>query len=118
MNPVSVDEHVPEAERYIRTIKERSRCVQTTLPLKKIPVRITMELVSSCVFWLKICPRKSGVSNTMSPRNIITGLTIDYLNHCKINFGKYVQTHESHEKITGTALTIGYPAFLTIGNEK
>jgi hypothetical protein len=32
MNVVSNDEHVPEIERYIRTVKERTRCVYTMLP--------------------------------------------------------------------------------------
>jgi hypothetical protein len=32
LNMVSNDEHVPEIERRIRTVKERTRCVYKTLP--------------------------------------------------------------------------------------
>ena len=85
---------------------------------KKTTGRITMELVLSCVFWLNEYPRKSGVSNTMSPRNTITGIMIDYNNHCNIRFGEYAHTHESHDKITGTARTIGYLDLRQTGNEQ
>ena len=118
LNPVSEDEHVPVAEIYIRTIKERSRFVQKMLPSKKVPGQITMELVSSCVFWLNICSRKLGVSDTTSLRIIITGLIIDYNNHCKLQFGEYEQNNESHNKSTGTAHTIGSLALQPTGNEQ
>ena len=42
LNIVSRDEHVPEAERYIRTVKERTRCIYNTLPFPKIPSRMVI----------------------------------------------------------------------------
>ena len=33
----SNDEHVGEAERYIRTVKERMRAIYSTLPFSKVP---------------------------------------------------------------------------------
>ena len=65
-----------------------------------------MELVSNCVFYMNVYPGKSGVSNTMSPRIIITGLTINYNKNYKLQFGEYVQNHDSHYNITGTTRTI------------
>jgi hypothetical protein len=38
LNTVSNDEHVPEVERHIRTVKEHTRCVYTTLPFRRLPV--------------------------------------------------------------------------------
>jgi hypothetical protein len=32
LNVVSNDEHVPEVKRYIRTVKEQTRCVYNTVP--------------------------------------------------------------------------------------
>ena len=92
--------------------------MQTAFPFEKITGRLTMELVSSFVLWLNVCPRKSGVSDTMSPRTIIIGLMINYNQHCKLKFGDYVQTHKSHEKSTGTARIIGALALLQTVNEK
>ena len=37
-NVVSRDEHVPEIERYNRTVKERVRSAKATLPFKRLPV--------------------------------------------------------------------------------
>ena len=33
------------------------------------------------------------------PFQIVTCLTVDYNKHCFLQFGKYVQVHESHEKM-------------------
>ena len=37
LNTASNDEHVPEVERYIRTIKERTRGQYNVLPFKYLP---------------------------------------------------------------------------------
>ena len=41
--------------------------------------------------------RKGGISQTMSPRTLLTGLTMNYNRHCRLEFGEYVQTHEEHD---------------------
>ncbi|VEU38525.1 unnamed protein product [Pseudo-nitzschia multistriata] len=115
-NFVSQDEHVPEIERYIRTIKELVRGIQCTLPYKRLPGRVTIELVASQVFWWNCLPKPTGVSATMSPRTIITGLTVDYSKHMKLQFGEYVQTHEETDNNTGRPRTIGALALRPTGN--
>ena len=37
LNTASNDEHVPEIERQIHTVKERTRAIYCTLPFKKMP---------------------------------------------------------------------------------
>ena len=32
----------------------------------------------------------------MKPKEIITGFKVNFLQHCKFEFGDYVQTHEEH----------------------
>jgi hypothetical protein len=88
LNVVSNDEHVPEIERYIRTVKERTRCVYTMLPYRKMPSRMVVEMVKASVFWLNMFPVDDGVSDTMSPREIVAGLQIDFHKHCKLEFGE------------------------------
>jgi len=56
LNTVSRDEHVSDAERHIRTVKERSRCTFNTLPFKKIPAQMTVQMVYSANFWLNVFP--------------------------------------------------------------
>jgi hypothetical protein len=45
VNCVSRDEHVPEIERHIRTLKKRTRCIHNQFPFKKMPARITIEMI-------------------------------------------------------------------------
>ena len=59
---------------------------------------MVIELVHLYAFWLNVFP--SGLKTippTMSPRAILTGIEVDFNNHCKLEFGKYVHTHEVHK---------------------
>jgi Zinc knuckle len=117
LNTTANDEHVPEIERHIRTIKERARSIYNTLPFKQLPPRLVIELVYYCTFWLNSFPNYNGVSTTLSPRTIVTGLTIDYNNHCQLEFGAYVQTHEAHDNSMATRTT-GAIALRPTGNQQ
>ena len=90
------NEHVPEIERYVRTVKDRTRCGYNSLPFERIPRLIIMRLVSNAVFWLNAFPHADGVSDTLSLRYLLTGKQIDYQKHVRLEFGVYVQTHEAH----------------------
>jgi len=92
----AANEHVPEIERYIRTIKERVRRIVTTLPFERYAPRLIVEMVYNCVFYLNSFTHKNGVHATISPRAIMTGQRNTYDKHCKLEFGTYVQTHEKH----------------------
>ena len=50
VNYVSTDEHVPEVERFIRTIKERTRGIQCTLPFDKFSLTMIIEMVVTGIF--------------------------------------------------------------------
>lgn len=115
LNSVSRDEHVPEIERAIRTVKERVRSVYNVLPFPRLPRRLLTELVYYAVFWLNSFPAADGISSTISPRSLITGHVIDYNTHCQLEFGEYVQTHESHDN-TLAARTTGALALRPTGN--
>jgi hypothetical protein len=90
------DDHVPEIERHIRTLKERARAVYNTLPFQRLPARMIIELIHYCTFWLNAFPHADVLSDVLSPRNIVSGLGIDFNRHCKIEFGAYAQVHEDH----------------------
>ena len=94
LNMWSNNEHIREIKRMIRTVKEQARGTFNTLPFKKVPSRIIVELVLFCVFRLNSLYPSQSIVDGVSPRTIITGLTIDYNKHVKHNFGEYVQTHE------------------------
>jgi hypothetical protein len=101
LNSTAADEHVSEIERQTRVIKERSRAIRSTLPFKRLPASIIIELVNFVTLWLNAFPSSSGVSDTFIPRTIMTGTTLDFAKHCKVPFGAYVETHEG-KKPTNT----------------
>jgi hypothetical protein len=96
LNIASEEEHVPEIERCIRTVKERTRCTYQHTGFERYPPKLIVEMVFLSVFWLNAFPHKNGVSQIISPRTIVTGKHIDYKAHCRIEYGQYVQTHEKH----------------------
>jgi hypothetical protein len=54
INTMAAKEHVPEVERMIRLIKERGRGILNTLPFKKMPRLMLIELVYHVVLWLRM----------------------------------------------------------------
>jgi hypothetical protein len=117
LNICGEDEHVPDIERCIRTLKERTRCTYNVTPFDHFPPRMIIEMVFLSVFWVNAFPHKFGVSQTLSPRTIVTGLGIDYDKHCRVEYGQYVQTHEKDDD-TMTPRTIGALALRPTGNQQ
>lgn len=115
VNPASADEHVGDIERYIRTVKERVRCICNTLPFTRLPNRVVIEMVYFSVFWLNSFPATNGISDRLSPRTIVTGQTVDYNKHCRLEFGSYVQVHEEHDNSMASRTT-GALALRPTGN--
>ena len=67
LNTTSRDEHVPEIERCIRTVKERTRSAYNMLPFQYVPRIILVHLVKNAVLWLNALPAAKGVSTKHSP---------------------------------------------------
>jgi hypothetical protein len=65
LNIVARQEHVPDVERYIRTLKERVRSVYNTLLFTPMPHRMMVELVYYCNFWLNSFPKEEGISKSL-----------------------------------------------------
>jgi hypothetical protein len=87
LNTILRDEHVGDVEQYIQTLKERVCAMYNMLPLfTMIPPCLVIEMVKSSNFWLNSFPHLKGISRTMSPRDIVTGMKVDYNAHCKYEF--------------------------------
>ena len=52
------------------------------------------QMVSYVFLWMNGLPVGSGISETLSPRTIMTGTTLDFNKHCQLEFGAYAETHE------------------------
>eukprot|EP00957_Ditylum_brightwellii_P140822 10727112-Ditylum_brightwellii.AAC.1 len=94
---MSRGEHMPEIERTNRTIKERTRSTESTLPFTKVPNIIAIKAVNFNVVWLNTFAPKGGISTIFSPRNIIAKTQLDFKRHCKLPFGAYTQVHKDNK---------------------
>jgi hypothetical protein len=83
-NTMAAKEHVSEAERTIRTIKERTRGLLATLPFSHMPRQMNIKFVYFIVLWLNAFPVKSGISSTFSPRELLVCWRLDYKKHCRV----------------------------------
>lgn len=117
LNTVTAGEHVPVTERHIRHLKEGARGMYHMLPFdkkRKLPERMIIELVYAKTFFKNAVPALDGVSEVLSPREIVTQQRINYNRHCTLVFGQYVQTHEEHDN-TMQSRTIGAIALRPTG---
>jgi Reverse transcriptase (RNA-dependent DNA polymerase) len=94
VNLTSAHEHVPDAERRIRTVKERVRSLCHSLPYTKLPSLMTTYMVLYCTKLLNYFPPKNSISGTISPRTLLTGSTLNFKKDFSLPFGAYCQVHE------------------------
>ena len=94
LNTALASEHVREIEQQHRVIKERTRACRHSLPFKMTPEIMIIEMIYNYVLWINAFPPKGGVSVSISPCTLLTGVKLDYKCHCKIVFGAYTQVHE------------------------
>jgi hypothetical protein len=97
LNIAATNEHVPEIERTIRTVKERTRTNIDRLPFKHYPKVMKIEMVKNAVIWLNMFPHANGVSETMSPRTIMTGMRAKFATHCHVLFDTYCEVHNKND---------------------
>lgn len=105
LNTTSNNKHVPKIEQYICTVKEHTCAIYNTLPFKRMPGQMIIEMVSLSVFWLNAFPMRRGISPMLSPCTIITGATIDFTQHCQLKFGEYAQVDEEHDNSMASHMT-------------
>jgi hypothetical protein len=94
VNLASPNEHVPEIERQIRVVKECSQAAHHRLPFQHIPKLLMIHIVLNAIKMLNFFPTKGGISNTLSPKTIISGETLNYKKHLSFQVAQYCQVHE------------------------
>jgi hypothetical protein len=86
VNLASANEHVPEIKRRIGVVKEHCQATRHILPFERIPKITTVHIVLNAVNILNFSPTKGGVSETMSPKTVMSGETLDYKKHLIMSF--------------------------------
>lgn len=93
--------HVPLVERSIRTLKESCRAAIHGLPYTVYPKELLRGLIRKVILMSNAVPGESGISNTLSPRNLVENLPNLDFHSIKIPFGAYCQLAVD-EQITNT----------------
>jgi hypothetical protein len=93
-NTTAAKEHVSEAERTIRTLKERMRGLLATLPFTHLPKRMKIEFIYFMVLWMNMFLVKLVISQTFLPRELLIRWRLDYKKHCRVMPGTYCEVHD------------------------
>ena len=93
-NTTAAKEHVNEAERTIRTLKERMRGLLATLQFDNMPRRMKIEFVYFMVLWMNAFPVKSGVFDKISPWELLLQWQLNYKKHCRVEPVTYCEVHD------------------------
>ena len=91
---VAANEHVGTVERSVRTMKESSRAGLHGIPYKQVPIAMVKGLLKYATMLQNAFPTKSGISDALSPRNIVQGLPNIDFDNLKYEFGEYGELSE------------------------
>ena len=83
----------------------------------RIPGVIVSKLVYAVTFWLNSFPAKDGISDTLMPRAMITGQSVEFTKHRLLDFGEYIHTHEDEDN-SMQSRTLEALALLPTGNSQ
>ena len=85
----AADQHVSEAERPIRSIKERTRCITHDVPFTIFTRLMTKELIFFIVEQINYFPSKGTLSTTESPNLHVLGYPRPDMSLPFVTFGSY-----------------------------
>ncbi len=97
LNTTAAREHVSKIEQKIRIIKDWARGTMTTLPYKKLPRLMVIELLHFCMMWMNSFPVRSGISDKCSPHELVSRHKLDAKLHCRAPFESYCEVHVDPE---------------------
>jgi hypothetical protein len=96
LNPAATIEHVSHVERNINTIKGRVRSSIQDIPYvyEALPNNFKKELVLTSASMLHAIPRRAGISQGYSPRQLVTVKSLKFNKHCALAPGNSCLVHE------------------------
>ena len=101
------EEHVPNIERSVRTVKEKCRALTHSVPYERYTKLMTVALIENATYWLNAFPNNSGIVGNISPSQIVQGHPAPDYNTKRIPFGSYALVYT---KTTNTMEARSVPA--------
>ena len=119
LNTSSANEHIPEMERDIRTIKDKMRGSRASLPYTIMPRIMTLACCKYHVYWLNIFPRTNSLSSFYGPRVFMQQHFPNYKTMCRLEFGSYCEVHDDPKPSnTMTSRTTSAIALYSANNQQ
>ena len=88
INTAAVRDHMGDIKQYICVVKEQGCSITSQLPYKKcMPDQLVIHLIKFVVMWLNTLPHQTGVSQILSPQDIIMHIKMDSKKHCRVKLG-------------------------------
>ena len=78
VNLATSNDQIPDIEQQIRVVEERCRDNWNSLPFQKMSKILKIHIVLNSVKISHFFPTKGGISDYLSPKNIISVGTLDY----------------------------------------
>ena len=116
VNTTGAREHVGEIERLIKFIKEQACCVISDLRVagfKYLHRLIVVHCLYFAMMMINAVPADGGISETYSPREIVTERKLNMKKDCRALFGAYVKaskdavTTNTMDERTHSCITLG-----------
>ena len=95
VNRTIANKNVPEIERHICVVKERSHTFSHSLLFNHIPKLMKIHAVLNITKMLNYFLTKQGIYLEISPRYILTGESLEYKKHSTLQPGQYCQVHNN-----------------------
>ena len=92
--PYAFREHVSVAERRNRTVKERMRSLIAGVPYKALPKIMVRGAAKKAKQMINKFPAKNGLSDSVSPEEILEGKSKMDISLRTIAYGQYAQVHD------------------------
>ena len=117
INLESSNEHVPGIKIKIRVLKKRCQETQHGLPFQRISKLLTIHSVFHTVKLINLFPTKGGISDTLSPKTIMSGEILNYKKNLSLHIVQYCQVHEEDAPINSqNSITKGNISLRPSGN--
>ncbi|KAL7531143.1 hypothetical protein ACHAXR_008885 [Thalassiosira sp. AJA248-18] len=94
INTTSKNEHVGEIERKIRHAKNQCRSITADMEFSILPNSIIKALVIHAVMFMNAYPDKQGISQELSPREIVLQWQLCAKKHMRAQFGSFCVAYD------------------------
>ena len=75
-------------------VKERCIATQHDIPFQRMPKLLTTHIFLKTEKIINLFPMKGVKSDSLSPKTIMSGETLDLKKHPRIQLGQYCKVHE------------------------